>query len=114
MGFTRGQGRLADLGELGGTVKLALWERGIDVMIAPPATLKSAIAENGRADKSEIKAALRQRYGYHITNPDEADALGLMLLGEIRCGKTRLQAHAKRMASVTNCEVIRGQIKLGA
>lgn len=112
MGVGRGAGRLADLGELGGVIKLLLWENGVDVMIVPPSTLKSGVALNGRASKEDLQKALDALYGYIVTQDDEADAVGLMLLGEFRLGSTELKADAKRRRSVENCEIVRGQIKL--
>lgn len=115
MGFGGGKGnpgRVFDIGELGGVVKLAVWQRGIDAMIVPPSTLKCVIADNGKAKKPEMITALRTRYGHSTVSHDEADAIGLMLTGEIRCGKTKLVAKPSRMGSIEACEVIRGQLKL--
>lgn len=113
MGFSRGKSRLADLGELGGTIKLAVWESGVDTLIVAPASLKSIIAGNGKGDKEDVKKALKSQYGFIIGNSDEADALGLMLIGEAKRGKTKLKATAARMAVVHSSEVLRGQLKLG-
>ncbi len=112
MGFRKGTGRLAHLGEVGGILKLAIWERGIDVMIVPSATLKSVVAGGGRADKAAVIKSLNGTYGYQVEQEDEADALGLMLIGEHRCGSTELKATPARMASLEKCEYIPGQRKL--
>jgi len=46
------------------------------------ATLKKHITGNGRASKNEVKVAVRQRLGRHITDDNEADALALMYYAE--------------------------------
>lgn len=79
------------LGELGGVFKSMLWERGIDVLLVSPTGLKKCItgkgnADKGKPDKPEMRAALLEKFGYDIGQNDEADAFGLMLLGEIRFG----------------------------
>lgn len=112
MGFRKGTGRLAHLGELGGVLKLTVYETGIDLMVVPTATLKSLVAGNGSAKKPDVIRALAKKYGYHVAQEDEADALSLMLIGEAKCGSTELKAEASRMASLEKCEVIKGQPKL--
>ena len=105
-------GRLADLGEVGGVLKLLTWELGIDALIVPPSTMKSLIAGNGHAQKTDVKAALRAQYGYDVPQDDEADALGLLLVGEHTLGCFTLKTDKKRLSSLSKCRMIPGQRKL--
>jgi len=52
-----------------------------------PATLKARVAGNGRASKADMRKAVAKLYpgqGLHRVTYDEADAVGLALLGVIR------------------------------
>lgn len=112
MGFRKGTGRLAHLGEIGGVLKLAAWSFGADVMIVPSATLKSVVAQDGKAGKLDVQRALLKKYGYRVEQEDEADAAALLLIGEARCGSEELKSSATRMAAVAKCEIQSGQVKL--
>ena len=103
-----------NLGELGGVLHVEIWERGIDMLEVPPTTMKSVIAENGRADKAQVIDALKQRFSLHIPQHDEADAVGLMLLGEMRQGQWRAQYEAlesTRRKALSSCKLHLGQLK---
>lgn len=114
MGFRKGTGRLAHLGEVGGALKLAVWSMGLDVMIVPSATLKSVVAGSGKADKAAVQKALRVKYGYHVPQEDEADATALLLIGEAHCGSGELNLDKKRREAISRCDVQLGQVKLAA
>lgn len=68
------------LGELGGAIRLLAWERGLDVVEVPPASLKVFAAGSGRASKEEMTAAAILDGGTPA-NDDEADAYHLHRLG---------------------------------
>lgn len=112
-GFRASTGRLTDLGEIGGILKLAAYETGADVLVVPGPSLKSIISQRtkGKSDKNDIQHALQNVYGYHVSQPDEADALGLLLIGEKLCGSTELKLDAKRTASLSKCVRFKGQVK---
>lgn len=106
-------GKVFDIGELGGVLKLELWRRGIDVMIVPPTTMKSVIAGNGSAKKDQVQRGLSKFYGILGSfQEDEADAVGLMLVGEIRLDMRKIGVELHRMASVRACKVVPGRLKL--
>lgn len=63
------------LGELGGVVRLALWEADIAYVDLPPACLKKLATGKGNASKDEVFAAAIRRLGYEGNSHDEADAL---------------------------------------
>jgi Holliday junction resolvasome RuvABC endonuclease subunit len=105
------------MGELGGLLKLMTWERGIDLMLVSPTGLKKAIVGKGTADrgqkgKPEMRAALHEKFGYLLEQNDEADAFGLMLLGEIRFGCGGLPVGIRkqlRIDTLAECPVIKGK-----
>lgn len=112
MGFGRSTGRLADLGELGGVLKLYAWERGLDVLVVPPSTLKLAVVGRGNAKKEEMAIAVRRSYGYDVAQDDEADAVGLALIGWSRMGVNTLKLSHRAMEAVANCDLHEGRISL--
>ncbi len=107
------------LGELGGVLRLLLWERGIDVFYVSPLGLKKAIVGKGNADrgknnrhKPEMRAALLAKFGYDLEQNDEADAFGLMVLGEIRFGVGPLPLSVRstlRLDNVADFKVVKGK-----
>ena len=71
------------LGEVRGVIYLAAQEMGIPVMEVKPTEVKSALTGSGRADKEQMKKAIRQML--KIENPlhssHAGDALALALTG---------------------------------
>jgi Holliday junction resolvasome RuvABC endonuclease subunit len=65
------------LGELGGVIRLALYDYGIDYVDVPPASLKKYATGKGNASKNEVLAAAVRRLGYDGADDNEADALWL-------------------------------------
>jgi Holliday junction resolvasome RuvABC endonuclease subunit len=103
------------IGELGGVLKTLVWDRGIDILPIPPTVMKSIIAMNGRAEKQHIMTALQVRFGITLTQHDEADAAGLMVVGEMRCGLRKANAKdgkSDRFAAVRDCELVKGRLQL--
>lgn len=85
-------GRLADLGELGGILKLTFYDEGFSeddgtLVIVAPKQLKKFATGRGNADKAAVVVAVYKRWGVEVQTDDEADAyalarIGLGLLGE--------------------------------
>ncbi len=130
-----GNGRVFSIGELGGVLRLCIWEQGIDLMSVPPSTLKKLIAGHGQAAKDATDAqrkvqnakkknpkkknltpvpnmrdAINQIFGFDIEQNDEADGFALMMLGEIRFNR------APRPVTLDSellhsCPVIKGKKK---
>lgn len=65
------------LGELGGVVRLALWEVALPYVVVPPKLLKRYAAGNGNAGKDEMLAAAIRRLGYEGHDHNAADAMWL-------------------------------------
>jgi len=82
-GYAMGRfaGRAFDLGELGGVLKLMLFERKIRLLLVPPTCLKLFATGKGNADKDRVMAAMAKERGKLFTYDDEADAYALYLMG---------------------------------
>jgi len=80
------QWNLAQLGELGGVVKLTIWTLGIVYYTIAPNSLKKFATGNGRATKEEVVANARERLGYEGYDNNAADALWLWTLGRAYLG----------------------------
>jgi len=103
------------LGELGGVLKTMLWEQGIDYIEIAPTMMKSVIALNGRAEKRGIATALQVRFGITVNQHDEADAIGLMLLGEMKCGArnpTEKAGKSDRLEALRQTPITKGKLQL--
>ncbi len=71
------------LGEVRGIIYLAAQENGIHVVEVKPTEVKSALTGSGRADKEQIKRAIRQilKIEDNIRSSHAGDALALALTG---------------------------------
>jgi crossover junction endodeoxyribonuclease RuvC len=71
-----------NLGELGGVIRLALYENGIEYVDIAPPTLKKYVTGFGNADKIMMVEAVLKRWSIDFgSDNDKADALGLAKLG---------------------------------
>lgn len=69
------------LGELGGVIRLSLYERGIPYVDVPPSSLKKYATGKGNARKELVLVEAVKRLEYPGANDNEADALWLRALG---------------------------------
>jgi hypothetical protein len=76
-GTTRQASRAHALGELGGVVRLWLFDNDLAWVDVPPASLKRYACGKGNAKKDEVFAAAIRRLDYAGNSHDEADALWL-------------------------------------
>lgn len=74
------------LGELGGVVRLALYERRVVVVDVPPASLKLFATGKGNAKKEDMLGAAIRRLGYARNDHNEADALWLLRMAQCGAG----------------------------
>jgi Holliday junction resolvasome RuvABC endonuclease subunit len=72
------------LGELGGVIRLELFERGIPFVEIAPATLKLFATGRGNADKGAMIAAAIRRFGFEGDNDNAADAWILRAMGLVQ------------------------------
>jgi len=77
-------GRLAQLGEWGGVIRVELYTRGIQFVVPTPAQLKQFVTGRGDATKEQMIEAVESVYGLEVADDDDlADAAGLARLGYV-------------------------------
>jgi Holliday junction resolvasome RuvABC endonuclease subunit len=69
-------GRVFELGEVGGVLKVLLHERNIEYVVVPPALLKKFATGNASASKEDMVDAAKQR-GCAAADDNQADAFFL-------------------------------------
>ncbi len=67
-------------GELGGHLRLLLWQAGIPYIIVPPRSLKSYVTGSGNSPKEVMMMTTYKRWGYESENNDQCDAYCLARL----------------------------------
>ncbi len=77
-GQARGTSQRHSAGELGGIVRVALFEAGIPVVEVAPASLKKYATGKGNAPKEAVLAAAIRRLGFEGHDHNESDALWLL------------------------------------
>ena len=70
-----------DVGELGGVIRLTLWEHATPVAVVAPATLKKFTTGKGNASKDQMLAAAIRRWEFEGEDNNAADAYMLRLMG---------------------------------
>lgn len=65
------------LAELGGTVRLWLWENAISFIDVPPTTLKAFVTSKGTSAKEVMLRDVYKRWGYDADDNNDADAYAL-------------------------------------
>lgn len=121
-----GNGRIFDIGELGGLLKTLIWEQGIPVVMVAPTCLKRFLTGKGNPGakgrvrmtdaqkKAQIRLALQRYFNLLVPQNDEADAVGLMLMGEIKAGVTQApqdELLSIRLDAITQCSETRGKLQ---
>ena len=96
-------GRLFDIGELGGMIKMFFHDEGIRLLIVPPASLKMFVTGNGLAKKPEMIAAVAEQWGVETNSDNIADAVGLY-----QFMKAYLGARARRRYSMKQRSALAG------
>lgn len=76
MGFGGKQntGRIADLGELGGVIRLLLYKFNIPYSTPVPLQVKKYATGKGQGEKSQIMMAVFKQWGFEAKDDDQADA----------------------------------------
>ncbi len=102
LGTARQSSHAHGLGELGGVVRLALWEAGVAYVDVPPACLKKYATGVGNARKEAVLIAAVKR-GAEVRDNNEADAWWLRAMGMDALGFPTVavpQLHRKALATV--------------
>lgn len=77
LGQARGTSHQHEQGELGGVIRMALYEQNFRYVDVAPASLKKFTTGKGNASKAEVLVAAVKRLGYEGSDDNEADALWL-------------------------------------
>lgn len=97
------QNRPFDLGEVGGVVRLRLFQRGIPYVVVPPTQVKKFATGSGQATKKQVQAAIKARWGLGITQEDQADAFVLSRIAyAVATGITSTAREAEVVARLTS------------
>jgi len=85
------------LAEARGALLVTLARAGLPIVEFAPAEVKSAVAGNGRADKTQVArmVALQLRLGGERLTPDASDALAIALCAAQRLGRELLVARSE-------------------
>jgi len=75
-------GQAFSIGELGGVIKLMLYESDVTPYLVPPTRLKKFIVGGGKAEKDLIMMKVFQRWGWEAGDNNQADAYGLAKLAQ--------------------------------
>jgi Holliday junction resolvasome RuvABC endonuclease subunit len=65
------------LGELGGVLRVAVWEAGVPYAVVPIPTLKSFVCGKGNVEKSMMLREVFRKWQYEAEDDNDADAFGL-------------------------------------
>lgn len=71
--------RGAQIGELGGVIRLLFFQLGFEFVVLAPKALKKFAAGNGNADKKMMIASAKKRWGFEAKYDDEVDAFCLCM-----------------------------------
>jgi len=74
---SKGRG-IFDLGELGGVLKITIYQERIPLYIVEPATLKKFVTGGGKAKKEEMLLKIYKRWGAEFDNNNLADSFALV------------------------------------
>ncbi len=102
MGTARQSSHAHGLGELGGVVRLSLWEAGVPYVDVPPACLKKYATGAGNSRKEAVLIAAVKR-GAEVRDNNEADAWWLRAMGMDALGFPTVavpQLHRKALVTV--------------
>lgn len=75
------QNRAHQVGELGGVIRLSLYNARVPYVEVPPAMLKKFATGKGNADKDAVLAAAIRRFGFEGDDNNAADAWILRAMG---------------------------------
>lgn len=67
--------------ELRGVIKLAAYQRNIEVIEIAPQTVKKYVTGKGNADKDMVRRNINERYNMSTSSEDEADSIASGLAG---------------------------------
>jgi Holliday junction resolvasome RuvABC endonuclease subunit len=76
-------GKVFELGEIGGVLKLALHDRSVPLIIATPNQLKKFVTGEQSADKEDVQKFIKTKWKEEIKQDDMSDAYGLAQVARV-------------------------------
>jgi len=100
------------LGELGGVIRLMLYEEGIEFVDVPPTTLKKYVLGVGKGDKVAMAIGVLKTWGVDFPTTDQTDAYALAQFGRGYLGAVdNLTAFRKESIDAIKNPKIKGKVK---
>lgn len=86
---SKAQSHTRAIAELGGVIRMTLWDLGFPFVDVPPACLKKYATGRGNAGKADVLVEAVKRLEYQGSSNDEADALWLLEMALDHYGMTK-------------------------
>lgn len=71
---------IISLGELGGVVRMGIFESKFDYLDCSPSSLKAYTTGKGNADKDQMRVSVRSKYGIDYTDDNICDSYALCMM----------------------------------
>lgn len=88
------------IGELGGVLRLALFEAGVRYIELAPSVVKKLATGKGNAGKEQVLVEAVRRLGYEGHDNNESDALWLLAAAQVHYGLTDLDLPKAHLAAL--------------
>lgn len=95
-----GQAGVRGIAELGGVVRVALYEAGLPFVVVAPATLKKYATGKGNAPKDQVLVQAVKRSGMEFRSSDEADAWWLWAMAKDHYGELLIEMPKEHRAAL--------------
>lgn len=105
--FASRSGQAFSIGELGGVIKLLLWQIGVPCVVIPPTCRAKFATGRGNASKFEVLSSISARTGKIWENPgadDKCDAWVLQEMGLAHLGKSRYDWPAQNLDALVKVD----------
>lgn len=111
-GYSFGSGgKRESMAELGGVIRLTLYDQAIKFIEVPPKTLKKFATGNGNADKIQMGVQLMKEYGLEYPTSDQTDAFWLCQFGRAYHGLITNLSRARQEVIAEKPKVKKGKVK---
>lgn len=77
------------LGEIGGCLRMSLWQRGVNLIVLPPSTLKKYATGKGVGEKNLIMKHVYKRWGFDAKDDNQCDAFVCAMVGLAEASRVR-------------------------
>lgn len=83
------------IGELGGVLRLLLYQKSIKTVEIPPTTLKKFVCGKGNVKKNILIKEVYKKWGIDFDDDNLADAYGLARIGSVIVNKSKLKKYER-------------------